>query len=67
MNDKFLYKSFEVVEKFIVLDKLNKIIKLRDFLYNNASIFLSRKKEKIDHYIEYRANVLNNINTQCNA
>lgn len=48
-------------------DKLNKIIKLRNFLYSNASIFLSRKKEKIDYYIEYRANVLNNTNTQCNA
>ena len=48
-------------------DKLNKIIKLRDYLYNNATIFLKRKKEQIDHYIEYRANSLNNINEQCNA
>lgn len=29
--------------------------------------FYIEKKEKIDNYIKYRANVLNNINTQCNA
>ena len=49
------------------INKLNKITKLKNYLYNNASIFLKRKKEKIDHYIEYRANSLNNINEQCNA
>lgn len=48
-------------------NKLEKITKLRTYLYNNASIFLQRKKEKIDRYIEYRANVLGNTNTQCNA
>ena len=49
------------------INKLEKITKLRTYLYNNASIYLSRKKDKIDHYIEYRANSLNNINEQCNA
>lgn len=49
------------------IDKLNKIIKLQNYLYNNATIFLHRKKEKIDHYIEYRANLLDNTNKQCNA
>ena len=43
-------------------NKLEKITKLRTYLYNNASIFLSRKKEKIDTYIEYRANLLDNTN-----
>lgn len=49
------------------VDKLEKITKLKTYLYNNASIYLTRKKDKIDHYIEYRANSLNNINEQCNA
>lgn len=49
------------------INKLEKITKLREYLYNNATIYLSRKKKKIDHYIEYRANVLYNSNTQCNA
>ena len=48
-------------------NKLAKITKLRDYLYKNATLFLARKKEKIDEYIKYRANVLNNINAQCNA
>lgn len=42
------------------VDKLEKITKLRIYLYNNASIYLTRKKDKIDHYIEYRANLLDN-------
>ena len=49
------------------VDKLNKITKLKNYLYNNATIFLNRKKEKIEHYIEYRANSLDNTNEQCNA
>lgn len=49
------------------VDKLNKIKKLQNYLYNNATIFLRRKKEKIDHYIEYRANYLCNSKQQCNA
>ena len=32
----------------------------RIYLYNNASIYLTRKKDKIDHYIEYRANLPDN-------
>ena len=42
------------------VDKLEKITKLRIYLYNNASIYLTRKKDKIDHYIEYRANLSDN-------
>ena len=42
------------------VDKLEKITKLRTYLYNNASIYLTRKKDKIDHYIEYRANLSDN-------
>ena len=49
------------------INKLEKIAKLRTYLYNNASIYLKRKKDKIDHYIEYRANSLDNTNEQCNA
>lgn len=49
------------------VNKLEKITKLRDYLYNNATIFLHRKKEKIDHYIEYRAKSLDNTSDQCNA
>lgn len=49
------------------VDKLEKITNLRNYLYNNATIFLSRKKDKIDAYIKYRANILGNTNVQCNA
>ena len=42
------------------VNKLEKITKLRTYLYNNASIYLTRKKDKIDHYIEYRANLSDN-------
>ena len=69
-----LYKSKGKTVDYISLrwscdrvNKLEKITKLRNYLYTNATIYLSRKKKKIDAYIEYRANVLNNINTQCNA
>lgn len=48
-------------------NKFEKITKLREYLYKDATLFLRRKKKKIDTYIKYRANVLNNINTQCNA
>lgn len=37
-------------------DKPNKIKKLYDFLYNDAIIFMKRKHEKIESYLEYRAN-----------
>ena len=37
-------------------DKFNKIQKLFNFLYNNETICLSRKKDKIVSYLEYRAN-----------
>lgn len=36
-------------------NKFEKIQKLNDFLYNNAEIYLKRKKDKIDAYLEYRA------------
>lgn len=49
------------------VNKFEKITKLQNYLYNNASIYLKRKKEKIDNYIEYRANSLDNTNEQCNA
>ena len=69
-----LYKSKGKTVDYISLrwscdrmNKLEKIAKLRDYLYTNATIYLSRKKEKIDAYIEYRANVLGNTDTQCNA
>lgn len=69
-----LYKTKEKTIDYLSLrwysnrtDKLEKITKLKDYLYNNATIFLHRKREKIEDYIKYRANVLNNINTQCNA
>ena len=42
------------------VNKLEKITKLRIYLYYNASIYLTRKKDKIDHYIEYRANLPDN-------
>lgn len=37
-------------------DKLLKITKLKNYLYTNATLYLSRKKKEIDRYIEYRAN-----------
>lgn len=36
-------------------NKYEKIQKLNNFLYNNAEIYLKRKKDKIDAYLEYRA------------
>lgn len=69
-----LYKSKGKTVDYISLrwscnevDKLEKIIKLKNYLYKDATIFLTRKKEKIDAYIKYRAKALNNINAQCNA
>ena len=44
---------------------INNLIK--KYLYKDATLFLHRKKKKIDDYIKYRANILNNINIQCNA
>lgn len=49
------------------INKFEKITKLNTYLYKNASIYLKRKKEKIDAYLEYRANALDNTNAQCNA
>lgn len=65
-----LYKSKGKTVDYISLrwscdrmNKLEKITRLRDYLYTNATIYLLRKKEKIDVYIEYRANVLGNTST----
>ena len=49
------------------VNKFEKITKLKEYLYKDATLFLHRKKKKIDDYIKYRANILNNINIQCNA
>lgn len=38
------------------LNKTEKIKKLYEFLYNNETICLKRKKDKIEKYLEYRAN-----------
>ena len=37
-------------------NKPEKIQKLYNFLYNNAEIWMKRKREKIEAYLEYRAN-----------
>ena len=49
------------------VNKLEKITKLYNYLYNNATIFLSRKRDNIEYYIEHRAKLLDNTNNQCNA
>lgn len=41
------------------VNKLEKITKLYEFLYKTATIYLTRKKEKIVRYLEYRANLGN--------
>lgn len=38
--------------------KFNKVLKLYDFLYKDATIYLKRKLEKIEAYLEYRAKQL---------
>lgn len=38
------------------IEKYEKVLKLREFLYKDATIYLKRKKDKIDAYLEYRAN-----------
>lgn len=37
-------------------DKLIKITKLYEFLYKDSTIFLKRKRDKIESYLEYRVN-----------
>ena len=37
-------------------NKVEKISKLYEFLYKNATIYLIRKKDKIEAYLKYRAN-----------
>ena len=64
INTTAIYTKTSMKEK---KNKLEKITKLKDYLYKDATIYLFRKKKEIDAYIKYRANVLNNINTQCNA
>lgn len=76
-NTQMSYKIYSTKSKTCIyhslrwscdrINKLKKITKLRDYLYNNATIYLSRKRREIDHYIEYRANLLDNTNKQCNA
>lgn len=41
------------------IDKFNKINKLYDFLYKGSIVFLKRKKAKVESYLEYRANQIN--------
>ncbi len=38
------------------VDKVDKIKRLYEFLYNNATIYLTRKRDKIASYLKYRAN-----------
>ena len=37
-------------------NKVSKIKKLNEFLYNEATIYLIRKRDKIESYLKYRAN-----------
>jgi hypothetical protein len=37
-------------------NKVSKIKKLNEFLYNEATIYLTRKRDKIESYLKYRAN-----------
>lgn len=48
-------------------NRFEKIKEIYNYLYQDSTIFLSRKKIKFDKYIEYRANSINNIIEQCNA
>ena len=38
------------------VDKVDKIKRLYEFLYNNATTYLTRKRDKIESYLKYRAN-----------
>ena len=49
------------------INKKEKVQKLYNFLYDNATIFLQRKKDKVLRYLEYRANSDVNKSEQCNA
>lgn len=41
-------------------DKIKEIYK---YLYEDSTVFLKRKKEKFDNYLEYRAKRINKTNT----
>lgn len=43
------------------------LIKLYDLLYNDANVYLERKKDKFELPIQYRANNIHNKMLQCNA
>ena len=49
------------------INKKEKVQKLYNFLYDRATIFLQRKKDKVLRYLEYRANSDVNKSEQCNA
>lgn len=65
-NTGLIYKIYETKGKTCIYytlrwsaenkNKVEKITKLYEFLYNNATIFMKRKHEKIKSYLEYRAN-----------
>jgi hypothetical protein len=48
-------------------NRTNKIKEIYEYLYKDATIFLSRKKVKFDNYLEYRAKAIDNTIEQCNA
>lgn len=48
-------------------NRLEKIKEIYNWLYNDSTIYLKRKKIKFENYFKYRANSTNNIVEQCNA
>lgn len=49
------------------INKLEKVQRFYNFLYNEDTISLKCKKDKIIEYLEYRANLSVNKDKQCKA
>lgn len=49
----------------IVLQSKSELLKFRDLIYKNSHLFLSRKKNKLDHYVN--TEILHKTNEDCNA
>ena len=66
LHTKLTYKIYEKVGKTCTYytlrwsannkNKLEKIKLLFEFLYNDSNIYLTRKRNKIESYLKYRAN-----------
>lgn len=48
-------------------NKPEKVMHLYNYLYQDSTIFLTRKKDKIESYLKYRGKLIDNTINHCNA